>query len=54
MTASATTADVKGFLALELSAGNAPAQAALRPADAAMLVERIGRDLAALVPAIWI
>lgn len=52
MTASATTADVKGFLALELSAGNAPAQAALRPADAAMLVERIGRDLAALVPAI--
>ncbi|MGN7831748.1 hypothetical protein ACTJI2_09050 [Pseudoxanthomonas sp. 22568] len=52
MTASATTADVKGFLALELSAGNAPAQAALRPADSAMLVERIGRDLAALVPAI--
>jgi len=52
MTASATTADVKGFLALELSAGTVPAQAALRPADAAMLVERVGRDLAALVPAV--
>jgi hypothetical protein len=52
MTSSASTADVKGFLALELSAGSVPAQAALRPADAAVLVERIGRDLAALVPAI--
>ena len=52
MTASATTADVKGFLALELSAGAPPAQAALRPAEAAQLVERVGRDLATLVPAI--
>ncbi|MCL6713081.1 hypothetical protein [Pseudoxanthomonas sp. z9] len=52
MTATATTADVKGFLALELSAGAPPAQAALRPAEAAQLVERIGRDLATLVPAI--
>lgn len=52
MTASAPIADVKGFLALELSAGTAPGQAALRPADAALLVERIGRDLATLVPAV--
>lgn len=52
MTASPTDHHVKGFLALELSAGSVPAQAALRPADAGLLVERLGRDLAALVPAI--
>ena len=48
----ATSHTVKGFLALELSAGSAPRTAALRPADAGVLVERVGRDLAALVPAI--
>lgn len=43
---------LKAFLALELSAGSTPREAALRPADAGALVERVGRDLAALVPAI--
>lgn len=43
---------VKGFLALELSAGTTPRESALRPADAGTLVERVGRDLAALLPAI--
>ncbi|GGD51272.1 hypothetical protein [Pseudoxanthomonas indica] len=43
---------VKGFLALELSAGGSPTVSALRPADAGALVERLGRDLAALVPGI--
>lgn len=52
MTASTTADHVKGFLALELSSGGAPAHAALRPADAGALVELLGRDLAALVPAI--
>ncbi len=52
MTASPTASHVKGFLALELSAGSTPRIAALQPADAGALVERMGRDLAALVPQI--
>ncbi len=39
-----------GVLALELSAGSAPERAALPPALAGQLAERLGRDLAKLVP----
>lgn len=46
------TVCVRGFLALELSADGTPKVAALRPAEAGMLVERVGRDLAMLVPEI--
>ncbi len=52
MTASDNIACIRGFLALELSAGGAPNVAALRPAEAGVLVERVGRDLAMLVPEI--
>ncbi|SOD55389.1 hypothetical protein SAMN06296416_10767 [Pseudoxanthomonas wuyuanensis] len=41
-----------GVIALELSAGQQPLQAALRPQQAGALAERLGRDLAALVPQI--
>lgn len=41
---------VMGIVALELSAGSLPARAALPPAQASELAERLGRDLARLVP----
>ncbi|MEB1530080.1 hypothetical protein [Xanthomonas sp. WHRI 7945] len=41
-----------GVIALELSAGLAPAHAALPHALAAELAEKVGRDLAQLVPAV--
>ncbi|WP_097122647.1 hypothetical protein [Pseudoxanthomonas wuyuanensis] len=52
MTRSATDSYVMGVIALELSAGQQPLQAALRPQQAGALAERLGRDLAALVPQI--
>ncbi len=39
-----------GVMALELSGGDAPAVDALPPAQAGLLAERLGRDLAGLVP----
>ncbi len=39
-----------GVLALELTGGTAPERAALAPAQAGMLAERIGRDLAQWIP----
>lgn len=39
-------------MALEMSAGTVPQRAALSPADAGALAERLGRDLAARVPAV--
>ncbi|WP_454832783.1 hypothetical protein [Pseudoxanthomonas wuyuanensis] len=50
MTRSTTDSYVMGVIALELSAGQQPLQAALRPQQAGALAERLGRDLAALVP----
>lgn len=50
MTRSATDSYVMGVIALELSAGQQPLQAALRPQQAGALAERLGRDLVALVP----
>lgn len=41
---------VMGVLALELSAGSAPAQAALSPGPASDLAALLGRDLSKLVP----
>lgn len=41
---------VMGVVALELSAGRMPQHAALSPAQASELAERLGRDLAKLVP----
>ena len=43
--------DVAGLLALELTPGSGIARDALAPAEAAQLATRLGRDLAALVPA---
>jgi hypothetical protein len=39
-----------GVLALELTGGTAPTRGALAPAQAGMLAERIGRDLAQWIP----
>ncbi|AYO93806.1 hypothetical protein Xcom_00940 [Xanthomonas axonopodis pv. commiphoreae] len=39
-----------GVLALELTGGSAPERGALAPAQAGMLAERIGRDLAQWIP----
>ncbi|EFF42458.1 conserved hypothetical protein [Xanthomonas citri pv. aurantifolii str. ICPB 11122] len=39
-----------GVLALELTGGSAPERSALAPAQAGMLAERIGRDLAQWIP----
>jgi hypothetical protein len=50
MTQSTTDSYVMGVVALELSAGEQPRQVALTPEHAAALVERLGRDLARLVP----
>lgn len=50
MTESTTDSYVMGVMALELSAGEQPGQAALPPQHAGALVERLGRDLARLVP----
>ncbi|CTP85054.1 hypothetical protein XTPLMG728_0755 [Xanthomonas translucens pv. poae] len=44
--------NARGVIALELSAGRAPAHAALPHALAAELAEKVGRDLAQLVPAV--
>ncbi|QDI05033.1 MULTISPECIES: hypothetical protein [Xanthomonas translucens group] len=44
--------NARGVIALELSAGLAPAHAALPHALAAELAEKVGRDLAQLVPAV--
>ncbi|WNJ25749.1 hypothetical protein RMA73_12720 [Xanthomonas translucens pv. translucens] len=44
--------NARGVIALELSAGHAPAHAALPHALAAELAEKVGRDLAQLVPAV--
>ncbi|MFC6840575.1 hypothetical protein [Xanthomonas theicola] len=44
--------NARGVIALELSAGRAPAHAALPHAVAAELAEKVGRDLAQLVPAV--
>lgn len=52
MTHDQTDCHAKGVLALELSAGTVPKRAALPPSDAGALAERIGRDLARLVPAV--
>lgn len=41
---------VKGVFALELTGGDTPARPALAHAEAGLLAERLGRDLAALVP----
>lgn len=50
MTRSTTDTTVMGVMALELSAGRPPQHAALRPSQASELAERLGRDLARLVP----
>jgi len=52
MTQDQTDRHAKGVLALELSAGTAPQRAALSSHDAGTLAERLGRDLAKLVPAV--
>jgi hypothetical protein len=52
MTHDQTDRHAKGVLALELAAGSAPQRAALSSADAGALAERLGRDLATLVPAV--
>lgn len=52
MTQDQTDRHAKGVLALELSAGTAPLRAALSSNDAGTLAERLGRDLAKLVPAV--
>ncbi len=44
--------DARGVIALELSSGREPAHAALPHALTAELAEKIGRDLAQLVPAV--
>ncbi|UNT98579.1 hypothetical protein [Xanthomonas translucens] len=44
--------NARGVIALELSAGHPPAHAALPHALAAELAEKVGRDLAQLVPAV--
>lgn len=52
MTQYQTDRHAKGVLALELSAGTVPQRAALSSSDAGTLAERLGRDLAKLVPAV--
>jgi hypothetical protein len=52
MTQDQTDRHAKGVLALELSAGTSPQRAALSSSDAGALAERLGRDLAKLVPAV--
>ncbi|WP_368565351.1 hypothetical protein [Pseudoxanthomonas sp. UTMC 1351] len=52
MTQDQTDRHAKGVLALELSAGTTPLRASLSSSDAGTLAERLGRDLAKLVPAV--
>lgn len=50
MSQTAKNAHLQGFLALELSGGDAPQHAALAQAHAGELAEKLARDLAKLVP----
>ena len=50
MTRSPTGPVVMGVMALELMAGSTPRNAALTAAEASALAEKLGRDLASLVP----
>ncbi|TYD32119.1 hypothetical protein CEK63_19260, partial [Xanthomonas sontii] len=52
MTQASATRHAHGVIALELSSGREPAHPALPHAQAAELAEKVGRDLAQLVPAV--